>query len=349
MNRSDFKRLLAELSEELKADIAKAKADLAVARTTASASLKSLQEKDQTAGTKLNEFDQKITELNQHITKLQSTLNEINAIRDSALNPETGIQDGINKINSAKEQVLSLKQEVSDIRDLSKKHETELATLVSESRKSKQTIDEAEQASSETVKKIEKIYQLAADTGLAGSYDRRKSQIQIAVWIWGGIFILSIIVLIVLAIVFVVYNQDILVNELFIIRLLFFTPLVGLLVYSSVQYSRERNLLEKYAFKAAMALALESYTELLSKRFKNKYEEKIVHFVLSAMESIYKEPHAEPKKLSYKFGFNNKFGNLGAEVIEELEDKISEIKEAKNIVTSGQSKDSPASDGNISS
>ncbi len=335
MNRSDFKKLLEELSEALKSDIAKAKADLATARTAASASLRSIQEKDEEAGTKLSEFDNKVAELNQDIANLQSTLNEINTMKDAALNPETGIQDGINKINSAKEQVLSLKQEVSDIRDLSKKHETELAALVSDSQESKQTIDEAEKASSETVRKIEKIYQLAADTGLAGSYDKRKSQIQKAVLLWGAIFIVSIISLIVLAIVFVVFNKGIQVDELFAIRLLFFTPLLGLLFYSSIQYSRERNLLEKYAFKAAMALALESYTELLSKRFKTKYEEKIVQFVLNAMESIYKEPHSEPKKLSYKLGFNNKFGNLGAEVIEELSEVEDKIKEAKNIVSSG--------------
>lgn len=103
-----------------------------------------------------------------------------------------------------------------------------------------------------------------------------------------------------------------------IFRLGLASPVVAYTTYSGIQYGKERRLLEKYAFKAAIAASLESYTEILSKNFKTQSKKEILEFVLESMRIIYKDPNEEIKKRVWVFGFGNKFGELKSEIVEEL-------------------------------
>jgi len=323
MNKKDFGKLLNELSEDLRKSISDAKQELTKARTTASANLRSLEEKDKNASNKLSDFDQKASELNEHIAKAHQSLNEINTIKDAALHPETGIRQDLDKISSTKEQTATLRQEVSDLRDLVKKYETEIAAAVSETEKSKKTAEQAQEKSTAIVEEIEKIYQLATDTGLAGSFDQRKKQLEPDVKYWRLTFLVLTLVLALASLGFAFTHSE--VNGLLVARVTFFTPLLGLIIYSAFQHSKERKLLEKYAFKSATALALHSYTELLTNRFKNpKSDDPILLFVLRAMQNIYKEPHEETKRYSAKLDLSSQLGGLKAS----LEEELVEIKES---------------------
>lgn len=75
-------------------------------------------------------------------------------------------------------------------------------------------------------------------------------------------------------------------------RLLFTTPLLILVVWAFQNYSQERKLLERYAFKAVISTSLTSYIKLLSDRFKDAHES-ILEFTMEALQKLYKEPYED--------------------------------------------------------
>lgn len=339
MKRSDFKKLLDELSKDLQKSVSDAKNELKKARATADSNLRSIGKKDLKADKKLQEFELKIKTVKANIVLSQKTLIELGKIKKNAQRSKALLRKDVNRVTAIKGQTIALNKEVTKLRDKTKKYNIEVASIAKEVRESKKNIENSEKESSNIVSRMEKIYRLASDSGLAGSFDERGKEVKKSVDKWNYIFLGSIALLVLPVVALIINGNDLRLDELSAVRFLYSTPILGLVIYSSVQYSKERNLLEKYAFKAAMALALESYTELLYKRFreekKDKYIEQILNFMLKAMESIYKEPHQEPKKYSYKLGLNHEHGNFGAEVIEELEQIVDSADKIKNTMGDG--------------
>lgn len=104
-------------------------------------------------------------------------------------------------------------------------------------------------------------------------------------------------------------------------RLTLSIPLIFFAIFASIQYIKERNLLEKYAFKETTAIALQAYTKLLTDKFEEE-KEKIITFVLDSIGTIYKEPYLDKdKNRRYNIGFMNKIFEVG---FEELEQEVKE-------------------------
>jgi tRNA 2-selenouridine synthase SelU len=176
------------------------------------------------------------------------------------------------------------------------------------------------------LEKLQNTYELAVNTGLAGSFDKRRKRIEDGfVTQWRKNFFISLTSLGVIAaaiLVISIFKDGFTVSDLVFFRLSLLTPLIFYTGYAAVQYSKERALLEKYAFKATVASSLGSYTELLIKQFPD-VDNEIVNFVISSMFGIYTEPHEQVKTRSYRLGFKKiSYAEFKEELKHDIDDAV---------------------------
>ena len=102
----------------------------------------------------------------------------------------------------------------------------------------------------------------------------------------------------------------------FLLRFSILTPTTFAFIYSLNQYSQERRLYEKYAFKAISTYSIETSLNTLMRSTKGlsdqSRDKKITDFAICTFNSIYQEP-IETKKERWSFGVGNKILKLTAE------------------------------------
>lgn len=185
-------------------------------------------------------------------------------------------------------------------------------------------------------KEIEKVYGFINGQGLAHSFSERQKQLRWPLIIWSVmLFASTCLVSWALFMVFKELPLDPITGKrifdpasLFY-RLSFVSPIILIFVVALKQYSRERRLLESYAFKASTAKALESYTEILARRFpEEKFRHRVLAFVLHAMVGIYRHPNNELNKVDDEKEWAESFGEVAEQVSKPIVDS------AKNIISS---------------
>ncbi len=274
-------------------------------------------------------------ELDTKVESIQGQLQEMEQLYDDFIEIKTKIDDptnGLIKVLSSstakRDEIFAIKKKADTLfadilktRDESVAFTTEIKKYKDETELNTEIIRAYAKESEENNSKIAQIYDIATGRGLAGSFDKRKKELLLSVWIWGAVLVVSVAsyVFVLMWIYHETFQKGIPnIDVAAWYRLTLTLPILGLIAFAAYQYSRERNFLEKYAFKSATAVALESYTKLLTDKF-SMHETKIVRFVLNAMTMIYREPHDIEKKYKFNFGINKIF-NLGVE-----EDKMEEI------------------------
>lgn len=127
-----------------------------------------------------------------------------------------------------------------------------------------------------------------ADGTLSHSFNSRKTKIQTSVWWWFGGSIAS--ALLMAAWIFVVFtclkaDTGNAIADIFI-NIAKTSPMIVLFWFALNQYQKERNLLEEYAFREAMAITLTAYLDQL-------HDEKDEHkreLLLNTVEKLYTKP-----------------------------------------------------------
>jgi len=262
-----------------------------------------------------------LEKINDKATQLETDLLTVEELRVKAMDPDDGLEITIDEIDTLKKQANDLKNEVAASRNSSQEDTSEIATLKKQSIRQAGSVSRAEEKAKTSLEQIEKYYKLATDTGLAGSFDKRKRELKDSVrrWFWSFVASTAALAILLVVLLFVTLNQGIDLGYAFSFRIIFISPLIFFVGFAAYQYSKERDLLERYAFKAVTALALESYTELLAFRFED--EDTILEFVITAMKTIYREPHEPNDKVSSRLGFKT---NSKLVSIESTLDRISE-------------------------
>ncbi len=75
-------------------------------------------------------------------------------------------------------------------------------------------------------------------------------------------------------------------------------PLIYMLIFISSRYTKERRLVEEYAFKSTISLALTPYADLIKKVEEEGADSKYIDFLISSIENIFSAPTDKA------FGFN---------------------------------------------
>lgn len=170
---------------------------------------------------------------------------------------------------------------------------------------------------------VRKMMGYIADGTLSHSFNSRKTKIQTSVWVWLVASILSAIFM--ATWIFIVFTclkaetgnplADIFINVAKT------SPMIVLFWFSLNQYQKERNLLEEYAFREAMAITLTAYLDQLH----GEEDENKRGLLLGTVEKLYTKPRISSEGVGL-FSFKSK--DL-VELVKEVKDVLVEVKSKK--------------------
>lgn len=203
-----------------------------------------------------------------------------------------------------------------------------ISELLDQSNNDYKEIKDIKFESSELLKEIQSIYDIAAETGLSGEFDKRRSHLQESLNKWEKrIFYMSLLSLALISALFFwqlwlchwdIKSQASTVN--FYLRFLMLSPVIYYLYFCSSQYSETKKLHDKYSFKTTLAMSIKNHISLLinEERFSDKERmDKILEFILEGFQKIYSEPYSDEE---YKLKL--KLANMKLDIQKKLLKKV---------------------------
>lgn len=244
---------------------------------------------------------------------------------------DMGVLALLNRTKELKEDASTTFADIQTYKSQSEEHEKNSSKLAA-------TISDLKNRSEEFKESIHETLKIVTDQALANSFDARKIELkdEEQKWLWH--VIASSIVLAV--VVMIIYMSQFwgegagLDTWKFWYRFVFTSPIIYYVYFASNNYTKTRDLLEKYAFKSAVALSLQTYTKLLRDNFQDeKNQSNLLDFTLRSIDMLYKEPYREVHK-TIRFKIGNKAIDLSLEDIEMLaKDKVSSFAMERRIET----------------
>ena len=143
----------------------------------------------------LEEAQSVLGDINNKSNELAKQLTNIDTLRAQANDPEKGLKVTIDEIADCRNEVARFRDGIVKLSNSSKRQSGEVAKFKDAANQVYKKLLGIKDESNRTFKDIEKFYQLAADTGLAGSFDQRKEQLKRSASIWFCVLIGSTIIL----------------------------------------------------------------------------------------------------------------------------------------------------------
>jgi hypothetical protein len=178
-----------------------------------------------------------------------------------------------------------------------------------------------EQFISDKQKEIIRLTGLAADGSLGHTFNTRKDDLKTPVnfWKWA----MPVMTLVTVAWVVAVFTRFYTALPtsiewgVVIVNIVKTLPMFILLGFTVNQYTKERNLQEEYAFKAAVAMTITAYSDKIT-NVKNKED-----LIMNSVDKIYCAPKIHPDRSGSIFSFSTK---KITEPMKALTDAVKEIK-----------------------
>lgn len=275
---------------------------------------------------KLNELNKLIAQKQQEFATMQSNQNQSNNL----LNNITNVNKNAEAYNNAVEQIknkcntiltdLEKKQEkvLQQQKDIDKQIETansHLNGFETDSKEKIAAIQSGYDSVSANVEEVRKMMGYIADGTLSHSFNKRKENIKRSANLWMYISLGTLVGLIAwVCVVFILLSAntgivwaDILINGIKA------TPLAFAFGFALTEYSKERDMLEEYAFREAVAATLTAYLEQLN----GDITEEQKKLLINTVEKLYTKPIISDKE--YKlFNLNTKDIAKAAEQVKEI-------------------------------
>lgn len=204
-----------------------------------------------------------LDEATKQLNELQSIVQQATAKSGEVTTLKDGSQELLNELNV---QLGLITKSFETFKTDSDALKTDLTTNAANS---KATLDKAEEKYKEILghkNTIERLVGMAADGHLGNKHEDRASKIQNGLEFWRAAVPVSVVLSIAWVVVVFTCLPAHLPNEWVNlgVNLLKTVPAFILLGFVFGQYSKERNLQEEYSFKAAVAMTINAYAELLS-------------------------------------------------------------------------------------
>lgn len=254
--------------------------------------LKDVQRYSEEAGTALQNISKIKAELDtysQRFAEIKSQFDDPN--KGLATNLRIS-QETRDKIDQKYQEIIKTQGQIEELKQGS-------ATYKAEAEAIQKQIKEYEKSIADTLK-------LVTATSLTGSFVERRRLLQKRSTKWSWLNLVTTLLL-GIAVLFIYYINTSSDNTDWHswYRYLFTSPLIYLVYYCSKNHTLERDLEEKYAFKAVLSTSLESYIKLLHDKYPHKIDNLFV-FTLQTIGTIYEKPYSEAKKRTkIYFGFKN--------------------------------------------
>lgn len=226
--------------------------------------------------TLLSDVQQITDKINFANSEANEKLISISSAADGANRTLTDVQSAVGDIQGIKNEITELKVSVEELIEKSK-------TLTEQ---------------------IEVQLGTAAGGSLSHTFNDRKKELEKSKNAWHKWFLWNIAALFVVALIVFIELKS---NQGFTTTLWLKITLAFPLIYSAIffhaQYNKEREYVEEYAFKSAVALSLQAYKELFKEEIDSEKEgeqEKLLDFITSTTKQIYTSPReiiaAHPNK-----------------------------------------------------
>ena len=300
--------------------------------------LDSAQELESNINTAKSSADAELQKIVDALASVQSNIEEMETsyktfteLNDKITDEETGLQAILDQSSELKKEIISVKsnaeriyKEILSLRDNAAERVKDIDNYKTNANNTAQEIQAKYDESVEFEKKIQEIFDIGAKGAHANYFVERRNQLRKMCIIWMIIALLMLSATVLLARCFIVPLSDRVTKDgvfdlnlsVLLLRLSVLTPTAFGLVYALKQYSQERRLHEKYAFKAISTYSLETSLKTLTRTTgalnDPSRDKKIVDLAVRSFSSIYQEP-VENKKESWSFGAGNKLLKLTAE------------------------------------
>ena len=301
--------------------------------------LDSAQELESNINTAKSSADAELQKIVDALASVQSNIEEMETsyktfteLNDKITDEETGLQAILDQSSELKKEIISVKsnaeriyKEILSLRDNAAERVKDIDNYKTNANNTAQEIQAKYDESVEFEKKIQEIFDIGTKGAHANYFVERRNQLRKMCIIWMIIALLMLSATVLLARCFIVPLSDRVTKDgvfdlnlsVLLLRLSVLTPTAFGLVYALKQYSQERRLHEKYAFKAISTYSLETSLKTLTRTTgalnDPSRDKKIVDLAVRSFSSIYQEP-VENKKESWSFGAGNKLLKLTAEI-----------------------------------
>lgn len=274
---------------------------------TANATIAQLNEKVNELNTLIAQKQQEFATLQSNQNQSNNLLNNISNVNKNAEAHNVTIEQIKDKCNNVLTDLEQKREKVSSGQNEIEKQmvliNNNLETLETNTKEKIDLIQSGYDSVSSHVEEVRKMMGYIADGTLSHSFNKRKENIKRSekLWMWISLGTLALLIAWV-CVVFIwlsantgIVWADILINGIKA------TPLAFAFGFALTEYSKERNLLEEYAFREAVAVTLTAYLEQLNGD--NTEEQK--KLLVSTVEKLYTKPIISNKE--YKlFNFDTK-------------------------------------------
>lgn len=293
-----------------------------------------------TATQQLSKINELLGQVQDKITQIQNAYNEFVAVNAKITDQTTGLGAVLAQVQDLQKKATAVATEIQSFRDQSQKY---LSEIEGNKKKSEQLRDDIQtnlDIATEKRSEVEKIADLITDTGFANSFQNRAKLLRRNSYIWLGIFSLGIVALSIL-LYFVFDVKEILLHnggeipkwESLFYRLTLTSPLLFLIAFAIRRYGTERDLEEKYSFKATVAEVMRNHADFLIQKIKEKgSDSETTTFIRKTIEKLYTEPYEKSidwKKIKKE---KEKIELLNGSNDKEAESFLSFAKELKDLV-----------------
>ena len=276
---------------------------------------------------------QKITEalnsVQSNIEEMETAYTEFTELNEKITDEETGLQAILDQAVELKSEIVAVKsnaetvyKEIRIFRDNAAGYIKDIENFKGNAENVAQGIQNKYDESVEFKEKIQEIYSIGTKGAHANHFVERRNKLRWMFITWMIISLVYLIATVTLAILFIKPMADDMKTSpdinlsAFLLRFSILTPTTFAFIYSLNQYSQERRLYEKYAFKAISTYSIETSLNTLMRSTKGlsdqSRDKKITDFAICTFNSIYQEP-IETKKERWSFGVGNKILKLTAE------------------------------------
>src|SRR3990172_7968036 len=243
-----------------------------------------------TAQQRLSDIDGLLAQVQDKVAQMQKAYESFVSVQGKITDENTGLEAILAQSKDLQKKSTEVFAEIKSFRDESKKYLDEIKVNKDASKKLTDEIEQNLKTVEGKRSEVEKVADLITDTGFANSFQKREKTLRINAYVWLGIFFLSIIALAVLLYKFFGNLQTVPELEILLYRLTLTSPLLFLIGFAVRQYGNERDLEEKYAFKATIAVVMRNHADFLIEKIK-KTDADTCSFIRTTIGNLYSEPY----------------------------------------------------------
>lgn len=285
-----------------------------------------------TAQQRLTEIDVQFTQAQEKITKIQEAYNNFTALHARIIEPNTGLQAILDQSVELQKQSNATFAEIKSFNEQSKQLLEQIKGNKSETDKIKDEVQKVLEKINFDKEEVKKITALITDTGFEYAFQKREKMLRFSSIVWLIIFVLSVTGLALMLYFFFKDKTSIPELQFVIYRFTLTSPLLFLIGVAIKQYGDERNLNEKYAFKATIAAVIRNHSKFLTEVEKEAGGEN-AGFIRETLGSVYNEPYGKDfSQNDLKEELRSILDDNDSDKKTKLENLFSKAKELKELI-----------------